>query len=72
MDDASAAWEGSRIPHPCVSGSNPLNIGAIPGSRGNQGIITVRNHHSIGMFIDRLTQATFNSSDLTHSIQLIS
>ena len=72
MDDASAAWESSRVSHPCVSGSNPVNIGAIPGSRGDQGIITVRNNNGIGMFIDRLAQATFNSSDLTHSVQLVS
>ena len=72
MDDASAAREGSRIAHPCVSGSNPVNIGAIPSGRGDQRIITVRNHNGIGMFIDRLSQATFNSSNLAHSVQLIS
>ena len=72
MDDAPAAWEGRRIAHPRMPGRNPLNIGAIPSRRGNQGIITVRNNNGIGMFIDRLAKATFNSSDLAHSVQLIS
>ena len=72
MDDASAAWEGRRIAHPRMPGGNPVNIGTIPSRRGNQRIITVRNHNGIGMFIDRLAQATFNSSNLAHSVQLVS